>query len=50
MLGTRIGTVKSRVSRARARLEGMMAGEEGFERDEGAIARSAARLRQALSA
>ena len=34
VLGTRIGTVKSRVSRARARLETMMAGKEGFDRDE----------------
>ena len=50
VLGTRIGTVKSRVSRARSRLEAMLAGKEGFERDEEAMARSAARLRQALSA
>jgi RNA polymerase sigma-70 factor (ECF subfamily) len=50
VLGTRVGTVKSRVSRARSRLEAMMAGKEGFARDEEAIARSAARLRQALSA
>ena len=49
VLGTRVGTVKSRVSRARARLEAMMAGKEGFDRDEEAIALSAARLRQALS-
>jgi RNA polymerase sigma-70 factor, ECF subfamily len=49
VLGTRIGTVKSRVSRARARLEAMMDGKEGFDRDEEAIALSAARLRQALS-
>jgi RNA polymerase sigma-70 factor (ECF subfamily) len=49
VLGTRVGTVKSRVSRARSRLEGMMAGKEGFDRDEEAIALSAARLRQALS-
>ena len=50
VLGTRVGTVKSRVSRARGRLAGMLAGQEGFDRDEKAIARSAARLRQALSA
>ena len=49
VLGTRVGTVKSRVSRARARLDGMMTGKEGFDRDEEAIAASAARLRQALS-
>jgi RNA polymerase sigma-70 factor (ECF subfamily) len=50
VLGTRVGTVKSRVSRARARLEGMLAGREGFDRgDEEGMARSAARLRQALS-
>ena len=50
VLGTRVGTVKSRVSRARSRLEEMMAGQEGFDRDDDAVARSAARLRQALSA
>jgi RNA polymerase sigma-70 factor (ECF subfamily) len=50
VLGTRVGTVKSRVSRARSRLELMLDGQEGFARDEQAIARSAARLRRALSA
>jgi RNA polymerase sigma-70 factor (ECF subfamily) len=50
VLGTRVGTVKSRVSRARSRLEAMLAGEEDFERNEEAIARSAERLRRALSA
>lgn len=49
-LGTRVGTVKSRVSRARARLESLLAGHEDFVTDEEAIARSAKRLRQALSA
>jgi RNA polymerase sigma-70 factor, ECF subfamily len=49
VLGTRVGTVKSRVSRARARLELLLEGKEAFERDEKAIARSASRLRQALS-
>jgi RNA polymerase sigma-70 factor (ECF subfamily) len=50
VLGTRVGTVKSRVSRARARLESLLAGHEDFVTDEEAIARSAKRLRQALSA
>jgi RNA polymerase sigma-70 factor (ECF subfamily) len=50
VLGTRVGTVKSRVSRARSRLEAMLAGQEGFDHDEQSIARSAARLRRALSA
>jgi RNA polymerase sigma-70 factor, ECF subfamily len=49
VLGTRIGTVKSRVSRARARLEALLDGEHGFRRDEAAIQRSVARLRRALS-
>ena len=49
VLVTRIGTVKSRVSRARARLEAMLDGEQGFERDEAAVQRSVARLRRALS-
>ena len=50
VLGTRVGTVKSRVSRARSRLEGLIAGKGSFDRDEESVARSAARLRQALSA
>lgn len=50
VLGTRVGTVKSRVSRARTRLEQLLAGKEGFSRDDAAVALSAARLRQALSA
>jgi RNA polymerase sigma-70 factor (ECF subfamily) len=49
VLGTRVGTVKSRVSRARSRLDNMMAGGEAFDRNDEAVARSAARLRRALS-
>lgn len=50
VLGTRVGTVKSRVSRARARLEVLLGGGERFDRDDEAVAKSATRLRQALSA
>ncbi len=50
VLGTRVGTVKSRVSRARARLEVLLGGGERFDRDDAAVAKSAKRLRQALSA
>jgi RNA polymerase sigma-70 factor (ECF subfamily) len=49
VLNTRVGTVKSRVSRARARLEAMLEGE-GFRRDEEAIEKSVAQLRRAMSA
>lgn len=49
VLGTRVGTVKSRVSRARSRLEELLSGHEDFKQDEESIARSAARLKQALS-
>jgi RNA polymerase sigma-70 factor (ECF subfamily) len=49
VLGTRIGTVKSRVSRARARLEATLDGGHGFRRDEEAIERSVDQLRRALS-
>lgn len=49
VLGTRVGTVKSRVSRARARLETLVDGA-GFKRDEAAIEKSTRELRQALSA
>jgi RNA polymerase sigma-70 factor (ECF subfamily) len=49
VLGTRIGTVKSRVSRARARLEAMLDGDQGAPRDEAAIKRSVAQIRRALS-
>ncbi len=50
VLETRIGTVKSRVSRARARLEVLLSGSEGFARDDDAVTRSVAQLRRALSA
>ncbi len=50
VLGTRIGTVKSRVSRARARLETLLDGGQGFSRDKDAITKSMAHLRRALSA
>lgn len=49
ILGTRVGTVKSRVSRARARLEELINGEPEFDRDEAAITKSAVRLRDAFS-
>jgi RNA polymerase sigma-70 factor (ECF subfamily) len=50
VLGTRVGTVKSRVSRARARLETLLEGQQEFDRGDDAVARSARQLRQALSA
>jgi RNA polymerase sigma-70 factor (ECF subfamily) len=50
VLGTRIGTVKSRVSRARARLEALLGGQEGFARDDAAVSKSMAQLRRAMSA
>ena len=49
VLGTRIGTVKSRVSRARARLEALLDGGEGFARDDEAVTKSVAQLRRAMS-
>jgi len=49
VLGTRIGTVKSRVSRARARLDTLLNGGEGFSRDEEAVRRSMAQLNRAIS-
>ena len=49
VLGTRVGTVKSRVSRARARLEKLLAGGESFARDEDAVSRSVEQLRRAMS-
>ncbi|ADZ69489.1 sigma-70 family RNA polymerase sigma factor [Polymorphum gilvum] len=49
ILGTRVGTVKSRVSRARARLEELMNGGGGFRRDDAAVQQSAALLSEALS-
>jgi RNA polymerase sigma-70 factor, ECF subfamily len=50
LLGTRVGTVKSRVSRARARLEAMMEGQVKFERDDESAAQSITQLKQAMSA
>jgi RNA polymerase sigma-70 factor (ECF subfamily) len=50
VLSTRVGTVKSRVSRARARLEALLGGGEGFARDDDAVTRSVAQLRRAMSA
>ncbi|MBO9422095.1 sigma-70 family RNA polymerase sigma factor [Labrenzia sp. R4_2] len=50
ILGVRPGTVKSRVSRARARLEELMSGQESFERSELAVAESAELIQNALSA
>ena len=50
VIGTRVGTVKSRVSRARARLELLMEGGDGYSRDEAAVTRSVAQLRKAMSA
>lgn len=50
VIGTRIGTVKSRVSRARARLEALMEGGEGFERDDATVAESLRQLRKAMTA
>ncbi len=50
VLGTRVGTVKSRVSRGRARLVGLLSGGEGFARDDEAVTKSMAHLRRALSA
>lgn len=49
VLGTRVGTVKSRVSRARSRLEVLLSGGEAFDRGDDKVALSAARLRQALA-
>ncbi|WP_299815851.1 sigma-70 family RNA polymerase sigma factor [uncultured Roseibium sp.] len=49
ILGVKIGTVKSRVSRARLRLEDLMSGVERFERSEVAIAESASMINDALT-
>jgi len=49
ILETRVGTVKSRVSRARARLEVLLAGGEEFSRDDASVTRSMAQLRRAMS-
>src|SRR4029079_18480220 len=48
VIGTRVGTVKSRVSRARARLETLIEGGEGFNRDDSAVAKSMNQLRKAM--
>ncbi|MEM5583870.1 MULTISPECIES: sigma-70 family RNA polymerase sigma factor [unclassified Roseibium] len=49
ILDVKVGTVKSRVSRARLRLEELMNGNEAFERSEVAAAESAALIQEALS-
>ncbi|GAB4576875.1 MAG: RNA polymerase sigma factor [Roseibium sp.] len=49
ILDVKVGTVKSRVSRARLRLEELMNGNESFERSDVAVAESAALIQQALS-
>ena len=49
ILGVKVGTVKSRVSRARLRLDDLMNGTEKFERSEIAAAESASLIRDALS-
>lgn len=50
MLDTRVGTVKSRVSRARARLEELMNGSPDFKRDGAAVEASTQLLQKALGA
>lgn len=50
ILGVKVGTVKSRVSRARLRLEELMSGQETFDRSDVAVAESAALIRDALTA
>ncbi|SDU32419.1 sigma-70 family RNA polymerase sigma factor [Stappia sp. ES.058] len=49
ILGVKTGTVKSRVSRARIRLEELMNGREEFDRSEIAVAESAAMIQDALT-
>jgi RNA polymerase sigma-70 factor (ECF subfamily) len=49
ILGVKVGTVKSRVSRARLRLEDLMNGNERFERSEVAAAQSASLIQNALT-
>ncbi|MBN9669414.1 sigma-70 family RNA polymerase sigma factor [Roseibium aggregatum] len=49
ILDVKVGTVKSRVSRARLRLEELMDGREEFERSEAAAAASADLIQNALS-
>ncbi len=49
ILNVKVGTVKSRVSRARLRLEDLMNGNEAFERSDVAVAESATMIRDALA-
>ena len=49
VLRTRVGTVKSRVSRARSRLEALLEGGQSFARDEAAVSQSMDQLRRAMS-
>jgi RNA polymerase sigma-70 factor (ECF subfamily) len=49
VLCTRVGTVKSRVSRARSRLEALLEGGESFSRDDAAVSESMDRLKRAMS-
>lgn len=49
VLGTRVGTVKSRVSRARARLEALLDGGEGFAWNDEAVGKSVDQLRRAMA-
>ncbi|MBO0347353.1 sigma-70 family RNA polymerase sigma factor [Roseibium limicola] len=48
MLETRVGTVKSRVSRARSRLDELMSGSPDFKRDSASIEASRELLQRAL--
>ncbi|MGF1475474.1 MAG: sigma-70 family RNA polymerase sigma factor [Geminicoccaceae bacterium] len=48
VLGVRVGTVKSRVSRARARLIALMDGDNSLDRSDAAIDGSVSRISQAL--
>ncbi|NVK35128.1 MAG: sigma-70 family RNA polymerase sigma factor [Rhodobacteraceae bacterium] len=49
ILGVKAGTVKSRVSRARLRLDELMSGQEDFERSEIAAAKSSEMIQEALT-
>jgi RNA polymerase sigma-70 factor (ECF subfamily) len=49
VLGAPVGTIKSRVSRARARLEALVNGSPDFRRDPAAALQSLAQLDRALS-
>lgn len=50
ILGTRVGTVKSRVSRARTRLEAVLSGKADFKRDDEAAAQSLEEIKRAMNA